>query len=56
MNTLNLQFMYVLPGWKGYVHDDRVLRDAISHRHGLRVSNDKISFNHSTYSSINYDI
>ncbi|PWA61551.1 protein ALP1 [Artemisia annua] len=26
----NMQFIYVLPGWEGSAHDDRVLRDAIS--------------------------
>ena len=33
----DMQFIYVLPGWKGSVADSRVLRDAISRRHGLRV-------------------
>ncbi|KAG8478914.1 hypothetical protein CXB51_028756 [Gossypium anomalum] len=34
--TPDMQFVYVLPGWKGSVADGRVLRDAIS-RHGLKV-------------------
>ncbi|KAG8488413.1 hypothetical protein CXB51_016567 [Gossypium anomalum] len=33
----DMQFVYVLPGWKGSVADGRVLRDAISRRHGLKV-------------------
>ncbi|KAG6481470.1 hypothetical protein ZIOFF_058074 [Zingiber officinale] len=33
----NMQFIYVLPGWEGSAHDGRVLRDAISRPHGLRV-------------------
>ncbi|XP_052479088.1 uncharacterized protein LOC128034576 [Gossypium raimondii] len=32
-----MQFVYVLPGWEGSVADGRVLRDAISRRHGLKV-------------------
>ncbi|PPE00500.1 hypothetical protein GOBAR_DD02482 [Gossypium barbadense] len=35
--TLEMQFVYVLPGWEGSVADGRVLRDAISRRHGLKV-------------------
>ncbi|XP_061354410.1 protein ALP1-like [Gastrolobium bilobum] len=31
------QFIYVLPGWEGSAADSRVLRDAISRNHGLRV-------------------
>ena len=33
----DIQFIYVLPGWEGSAADSRVLRDAISRRHGLRV-------------------
>ncbi|KAG8485667.1 hypothetical protein CXB51_018850 [Gossypium anomalum] len=36
--TSDMQFVYVLPGWEGSVADGRVLRDAISRRHGLKVS------------------
>ncbi|PPE02619.1 hypothetical protein GOBAR_DD00318 [Gossypium barbadense] len=36
--TPEMQFVYVLPGWEGSVADGRVLRDAISRRHGLKVS------------------
>ncbi|KAG6525005.1 hypothetical protein ZIOFF_014957 [Zingiber officinale] len=32
-----MQFIYVLPGWEGSAHDDRVLRDAISRPTGLKV-------------------
>ncbi|MFQ6641605.1 hypothetical protein Gotur_014814, partial [Gossypium turneri] len=35
--TPDMQFVYVLPGWEGSVADGRVLRDAISRRHGLNV-------------------
>ncbi|CAL5382364.1 unnamed protein product [Camellia sinensis] len=33
----DMQFIYVLPGWKGSSSDSRVLRDAISRPNGLRV-------------------
>ncbi|XP_042456583.1 uncharacterized protein LOC122041078 [Zingiber officinale] len=32
-----MQFIYVLPGWEGSAHDDRVLRDAISRPTWLKV-------------------
>ncbi|KAK5839463.1 hypothetical protein PVK06_008257 [Gossypium arboreum] len=35
--TPDMQFVYVLPSWEGSVADGRVLRDAISKRHGLKV-------------------
>ncbi|PPE01571.1 hypothetical protein GOBAR_DD01402 [Gossypium barbadense] len=35
--TPDMQFVYVLPSWEGSVADGRVLRDAISRRHGLKV-------------------
>ncbi|PPD86965.1 hypothetical protein GOBAR_DD16092 [Gossypium barbadense] len=35
--TPEMQFVYVLPGWEGSVADGRVLRDAITRRHGLKV-------------------
>ncbi|XP_071730033.1 protein ALP1-like [Rutidosis leptorrhynchoides] len=35
----NMQFIYVLPGWEGSAHDGRVLRDAVSRPHGLKVPN-----------------
>ncbi|KAG8481572.1 hypothetical protein CXB51_026543 [Gossypium anomalum] len=35
--TPDMQFVYVFPGWEGSVADGRVLRDAISRRHGLKV-------------------
>ncbi|XP_052477118.1 uncharacterized protein LOC105798422 [Gossypium raimondii] len=35
--TPEMQFVYVLPRWEGSVADGRVLRDAISRRHGLKV-------------------
>ncbi|MFQ6667455.1 hypothetical protein Gotur_033475 [Gossypium turneri] len=39
--TPNMHFVYVLPGWEGSVADERVLRDAISRRHGLKVPHSK---------------
>ncbi|PPD71031.1 hypothetical protein GOBAR_DD32094 [Gossypium barbadense] len=35
--TPDMQFVYILPGWEGSVVDRRVLRDAISRTHGLKV-------------------
>ncbi|KAJ0040931.1 hypothetical protein Pint_27780 [Pistacia integerrima] len=35
--TLDMQFIYVLPGWEGSATDGRVLRAAINRRHGLKV-------------------
>ncbi|KAG8499127.1 hypothetical protein CXB51_005587 [Gossypium anomalum] len=35
--TPDMQFVYVLSGWECSVADGRVLRDAISRRHGLKV-------------------
>ena len=40
--TPDMQFVYVLPGWEGSVADERVLRDAISRRHGLKVPHGKV--------------
>ncbi|WVZ93180.1 hypothetical protein U9M48_039182 [Paspalum notatum var. saurae] len=35
----DMQFIYVLLGWEGFAHDDRVLRDALSRKDGLCVPN-----------------
>ncbi|MFQ6623608.1 hypothetical protein Gotur_004087, partial [Gossypium turneri] len=35
--TLDMHFVYVLPSWEGSVADGRILLDAISRRHGLKV-------------------
>ncbi|XVF69313.1 hypothetical protein PTKIN_Ptkin11bG0070800 [Pterospermum kingtungense] len=35
--TPNLQFIYVLPSWKGSAADGRVIREAISRRNGLKI-------------------
>ncbi|KAG8477519.1 hypothetical protein CXB51_031102 [Gossypium anomalum] len=32
--TPDMHFVYVLPGWEGFVANGRILRDAISSRHG----------------------
>ena len=32
-----MQYIYVLSGWEGSATDSRVLRDAVSRRHGLRI-------------------
>nr|XP_009801920.1 PREDICTED: uncharacterized protein LOC104247567 isoform X2 [Nicotiana sylvestris] len=36
----NLNFTYVLPGWEGSAADDRVLRDAVARRNGLKIHED----------------
>ena len=41
--TPDMQFIYVLPGWEGSVADDRVLRDAITRRNGLKVPQGNIT-------------
>ncbi|KHG13397.1 histone-lysine n-methyltransferase, h3 lysine-36 specific [Gossypium arboreum] len=35
--ALDIQFVYVIPGWEDFFADGRVLRDTISRRHGLKV-------------------
>ncbi|KAK9282508.1 hypothetical protein L1049_005428 [Liquidambar formosana] len=35
--SLDMQFIYVLPGWEGCAADGRVLRDVVSRRNGLKV-------------------
>ena len=42
--TLDLQYVYVLPCWEGSVADGRVLQDAISRRHRLKVPHGKLSY------------
>ncbi|KAL0361262.1 UNVERIFIED_CONTAM: hypothetical protein Sradi_3810700 [Sesamum radiatum] len=39
--NMNMQFIYVLTGWEGSAADSRVLRDAITRPHGLRVPTGK---------------
>ncbi|XP_021722598.1 uncharacterized protein LOC110690080 [Chenopodium quinoa] len=34
--TRDIKFMYLLPGWEGSAHDNRVLRDALSRKNPLR--------------------
>jgi hypothetical protein len=34
----DLRFTYVMAGWEGTSHDALVLRDALEHPNGLRVS------------------
>ncbi|XP_074299992.1 uncharacterized protein LOC141631191 [Silene latifolia] len=36
--TRDMQFVYLLPGWEGSTHDNRILRDALSRNNPLRVS------------------
>ena len=36
--TPKMQFVYVLPRWEGSAVDGRVLKDAISRRNGLKIS------------------
>ncbi|KAK9290903.1 hypothetical protein L1049_009082 [Liquidambar formosana] len=38
----DMQFTFVLPGWEGSAADSRVLRDAVSRRHGLKVPRDML--------------
>ncbi|MFQ6635069.1 hypothetical protein Gotur_011066 [Gossypium turneri] len=38
--TPDMHFVYILLGWEGSIIDGRVLRDAISRRHGLKVLHD----------------
>lgn len=51
----NMQFIYVLPGWEGSVHDGRLLRDAIYRPNGLKIPRGKngiaISTSSNTFSS-----
>ncbi|XP_074299548.1 uncharacterized protein LOC141630675 [Silene latifolia] len=35
--TRDMQFVYLLPGWEGSAHDNRILRDALSRDNPLRV-------------------
>ncbi|KMS99984.1 hypothetical protein BVRB_1g018230 [Beta vulgaris subsp. vulgaris] len=35
--TRDMQFIYLLPGWEGSAHDNRVLRDALSRQSPLKV-------------------
>ncbi|KAL3524800.1 hypothetical protein ACH5RR_013172 [Cinchona calisaya] len=39
--SFDLKFAYVLACWEGSAHDSRVLNDALSRPHGLRVKQDK---------------
>ncbi|KAJ0046961.1 hypothetical protein Pint_05049 [Pistacia integerrima] len=38
-----MQFIYVLPVWKGFVADGRVLKDVITRRNGLKVPQGNIT-------------
>ena len=44
--TRDLQFTYVLAGWEGSAADSRVLRDAISRPHGLKIPHGILYINH----------
>ncbi|XP_017609170.1 protein ALP1-like [Gossypium arboreum] len=48
--TPDMHFVYVLPGWEGSVSDGRVLRDAISRRHRLKVPHVMPGFSQSNVS------
>lgn len=37
----DMRIIYVLPGWEGSAADSRVLKDAVSRRHGLKVARGK---------------
>ena len=34
---MDMQFIYFLPGWEGSAADCRVLKDALSRRHPIKV-------------------
>ncbi|MBA0880318.1 hypothetical protein Goshw_000488 [Gossypium schwendimanii] len=40
--TPDMHFVYVIPSWENSIADGRVLRDAISRRHGLTVPHGKV--------------
>ena len=42
--ALDMQFIYVLPGWEGSTHDGRVLRDAITRPNGLCIPQGEFGF------------
>lgn len=42
----DMQFIYVLPRWEGSAHDGRILRDAVTRRNRLKVSNGNIQKNY----------
>ncbi|KAH1056883.1 hypothetical protein J1N35_034948 [Gossypium stocksii] len=42
--TPDMHFVYVLPGWEGFVVDGRVLQNAISKRHGLKFPHGKVQY------------
>ncbi|KAL1108681.1 hypothetical protein V6Z11_D03G128000 [Gossypium hirsutum] len=48
-----MHFVYVFLGWEASIADGRVLRDAISRRHGLKVSHVMLGFSQSSVSSQN---
>ena len=54
--TPDLQFVYVLPGWEGSVADGRVLRDAITRRHRLKVPYGKLSYDNKMVIKCNFPI
>ncbi|KAJ0039744.1 hypothetical protein Pint_27664 [Pistacia integerrima] len=41
--TLDMQFIYVLPGWEDFTADGRILKDAITRRNGLKVPQGNIT-------------
>ena len=49
--TPEKQFVYILPGWKGSVVDGRVLRDAISRRNGVKISQGNVRYIRASYVS-----
>ncbi|CAN6566423.1 unnamed protein product [Malus baccata var. baccata] len=36
----DLEFIYILSGWKGSAHDSKLLHDVVSRRNGLKVPED----------------
>ncbi len=59
----DMKFIHVLPGWEGSAVDSKVLRDAISRKHPLKVPKGKhdayvmLSFEHlGVFSSSSYNV
>jgi hypothetical protein len=42
--VLDMQFIYILPGWEGSAHDGHVLRDALTRPNGLKVPQGRYNF------------
>nr|KAJ0202150.1 hypothetical protein LSAT_V11C600330720 [Lactuca sativa] len=52
----DLQFIYVLAGWEGSAADSRVVRDAISRPHGLKIPHGMIYIKHKATQYCQYSL